>query len=136
MAYWLVKADPSDYGWEHLVRDRGTRWDGVANNLALKHIRAVRKGDEVLVYHSGSQKAVVGVARVTRAPYADPERDDERLVVFDLAAKRALPQPVTLAQIKAQAAFRDFPLVRMPRLSVMPVPATLWKRILEMAGQK
>lgn len=136
MAYWLLKADPADYGWAHLVRDRRTTWDGVSNNLALKHIRAVRKGDAALIYHSGSEKAVVGVARVTRDPYPDPERDDPRLVVFDLKPDRQLPVPVSLAKIKSVPAFRDFSLVRMPRLSVMPVPAALWNRILEMAGDK
>lgn len=136
MSYWLVKADPADYGWQHLVRDRGTVWDGVSNNLALKHMRAMSKGDEVLVYHSGAEKAVVGVARVASAPYEDPERGDSRLVVFDLKPRRALPNPVSLASIKAEPAFRDFALVRMSRLSVMPVPAPLWKRILKMAGDK
>jgi len=136
MAYWLVKADPSDYGWEHLVADRGAAWDGVSNNLALKHMRAVRKGDEALVYHSGAEKAVVGLARVTGDPYADPNRGDPRLVAFDLQAVRALKKRVTLADIKADAAFGDFALVRMPRLSVMPVTAALWKRILKMAGEK
>jgi predicted RNA-binding protein with PUA-like domain len=136
MAYWLLKADPADFGWSHLVRDRGTTWDGVSNNLALKHMRAVRRGDEAFIYHSGAEKAVVGVARVASDPYEDPERGDPRLVVFDLKPEGALQEPVSLAQIKSLSVFRDFPLVRMPRLSVMPVPAALWQRILRMAGDK
>ena len=136
MAYWLLKADPADYGWPNLVSDRGTAWDGVSNNLALKHMRMMRKGDEAFIYHSGAEKAVVGVARVASDPYPDPERDDPRLVVFDLKPKRALETSVSLAEIKAASAFREFPLVRMPRLSVMPVPSALWKRILKMAGEK
>jgi predicted RNA-binding protein with PUA-like domain len=136
MAYWLLKADPGDYGYADLERDRRTAWDGVSNNLALKHMRSVRKGDRVLLYHSGSEKAVVGLVEVVSDPYPDPARKDARLVVFDVAARKLLKRAVRLAEIKADSRFAQFPLVRMPRLSVMPVPATLWTRILRMAGEK
>ena len=134
MAYWLLKADPDDYGWTQLERDRRTVWDGVSNNLALKHLRGARKGDLALVYHTGAEKAVVGLAGIESDPYPDP--DDARLVVIDLAPRKRLPRPVSLAEIKADPRFAEFALVRMSRLSVMPVPAPLWQRILKMAGEK
>ncbi|UCE02816.1 MAG: EVE domain-containing protein [Candidatus Latescibacterota bacterium] len=136
MACWLLKADPADYGYADLERDRRTAWDGVSNNLALKHMRSVRKGDRVLLYHSGSEKAVVGLVEVVSDPYPDPESQDERLVVFDVAARKRLKRSVRLAEIKADSRFAQFPLVRMPRLSVMPVPAPLWTRLVRMAGEK
>ena len=132
MASWLLKSDPETYGLADLERDRSTRWDGVANNLALQHLRKVRSGDSCLVYHSGAEKAIVGLAQATSDGYADPR--DAKLVVFDLKFVRRLAKPVTLAALKADAAFADFALVRMPRLSVMPVPAPLYKRILQLAG--
>ena len=131
MASWLLKSDPETYGLADLERDRSTRWDGVANNLALQHLRKVRSGDSCLVYHSGAEKAIVGLAQATSDGYADP--GDAKLVVFDLKFVRRLAKPVTLAALKADAAFAEFSLVRMPRLSVMPVPAPLYKRILQLA---
>ena len=133
MAYWLLKADPDDYGFDALERDRRTVWDGVSNPQALGHMRAARRGDLVLVYHTGAVKAVVGLAEVASDPAPDPRAT--RAVVFTLQARRRLPAPVTLAAIRAEPAFRDFPLVRQPRLSVMPVPAALWQRLLRMAGE-
>lgn len=135
MAYWLVKADPDSYGYANLERDGTTRWDGVSNPLALKHMRAVAKGDAVLVYHTGAEKCVTGLARAASGPYPDPEDPSGRLVVFDLSAQRRLKQPVLLAAVKADPRFAEFPLVRMPRLSVMPVPPPLWKRLLDLAGE-
>jgi len=135
VATWLLKADPDSYGYDDLVRDKTTHWDGGTNNLALKHMRQMRKGDLALLYHSGKEKAVVGLASIVSDPYPDPARDDERLVVFDIKAKKRLRKPVPLAEIKADARFADFALVRMARLSVMPVPAPLWKRLLSMAGE-
>jgi predicted RNA-binding protein with PUA-like domain len=134
MASWLLKSDPDTYGWQDLERDRTTRWDGVANNLALQHLRKVRAGEPCLFYHSGAEKAIVGIAVAGSDAYADPH--DAKLVVFDLKIVRRLKQPVTLAQLKADAAFAEFALVRMPRLSVMPVPAPLHARILRLAGEK
>lgn len=133
MAFWLLKADPDDYGFDALERDDRTVWDGVSNPQALGHMRAARRGDLVLVYHTGSEKAVVGVAEIVADPVPDPKTD--RGVVFTLQARRRLPSPVPLAAIRAEPACRDFPLVRQPRLSVMPVPAPLWKRLLRMAGE-
>jgi predicted RNA-binding protein with PUA-like domain len=135
MAYWLLKSEPNDYSFADLERDGGTEWDGVKNNLALKHMRGVQAGDRALIYHTGKEKAVVGIATITSGPYPDPESEDERLVVFDIEPERRLKSPVTLATIKADPAFAEWELVRMPRLSVMPVAAALWKRILKM-GQR
>ena len=136
MAYWLLKADPDVYGYENLKQDKQTYWDGVANNLALKHMRNMKKGDEALIYHSGKQKALAGLASITSDPYPDPEKDDERLVVFDIKPRKQFKKLVTLKDIKADARFADFALVRQSRLSVMPVSAPLWKRLLTMAGEK
>ncbi len=130
--YWLLKTEPGDYSFDDLERDRRTTWDGVANNLALKHMREVREGDAALVYHTGKEKSVVGVARVASDPYPDPAAGNPKIVVFDLEPDRRLGRPVPLAEIKADARFADFSLVRISRLSVMPVPAALWKRLLSM----
>ncbi len=134
MAHWLVKSDPETYGLTELERDRKTRWDGVANAVAVRHIRAIRKGDDVFVYHSGGDKAIVGVARATTDGRDDPK--NAKLAVFDLQFVRRLAFPVPLAAVKADAQFAGFDLVRLPRLSVLPVPAPLWKRLLAMAGEK
>jgi len=135
MAYWLVKSDPETYGLDDLERDGRTVWDGVKNAVALRHIRSIRKGDGVLVYHSGADKAIVGLARASGDAYADPKARDPKLAVFDLEFVRRVKKPVTLATIKADSSFATFDLVRMSRLSVMPVPAPLWKRLVKMAGE-
>jgi predicted RNA-binding protein with PUA-like domain len=132
--FWLLKTEPSDYSIDDLERDAGTVWDGVSNNAALKHIREVAKGDRALVYHTGGERAAVGIARVTSDPYPDPRGDDPRLVVFDVEPERRLPEPVTLAAVKAEPAFEGFDLVRLPRRSVMPVPPAHWRRLLKMGG--
>jgi len=132
MTRWLLKTEPSTYSFADLEREGATRWDGVTSNAALKHMRAVRNGDELLVYHSGDERSAVGVARATSDPRPDP--DDPRLVVFDVAPVRRLSRPVSLATIKADAAFAGFELVRQPRLSVMPVADAHWRRILALAG--
>lgn len=129
MSYWLLKTEPSDYGYADLERDGRTVWDGVANNAALKHMRAVREGDEALVYHTGKERRAVGVARVVSDPYPDPRAGDERIVVFDIEPLRRLAAPAPLADIKRDPSFADFDLVRIPRLSVMPVPSNLWRRL-------
>ncbi len=134
MAYWLLKTEPGDYSFDDLEHDRRTVWDGVANNLALKHMREMRKGDHALVYHTGKEKSVVGVARVASDPYPDPASDNPRIVVFDLAPEKRLARPVPLAEVKADPRFADFALVRISRLSVMPVSAALWKRLLAMGA--
>jgi len=129
MARWLAKTEPDEYAYDDLERDSRGTWDGVRNPTALMHLRSFAVGDEVLVYHTGKEKRVVGVARVVRGPYPDPKQDDPRYVVVDLEPVRRLACPVTLAEIKADPAFAAFDLVRISRLSVMPVPAALWKRL-------
>ncbi len=133
MACWLLKSDPETYSFDDLERDRRTVWDGVRNNTALIHLRRMKKDDEVLIYHSGSDKAVVGVAKVSRGPYPDPTLQDPRCVVVDLAFSRRLSKPVPLSRIKADPTFASFDLVRISRLSVMPVAPPLWKRLLAMS---
>ena len=130
--HWVLKTEPSEYGFLDLVRDRRTRWEGVSNPVALKHLRSMLEGDEVLIYHTGNEKAVVGLARVVSRPYPDPK--DPKLVVVDVEPIRPLPRTVSLAEIKAEAAFADLGLVRVPRLSVVPVEPAQWKRLLAMAG--
>jgi uncharacterized protein YbbK (DUF523 family)/predicted RNA-binding protein with PUA-like domain len=131
---WLLKSDPDTYSFADLVRDGTTRWDGVKNPAALIHMRAMAAGDEVLVYETGDVKAVVGVAVVAKGAYPDPKAKDPRLVAVDLRAGKPLAKPVPLAAVKADAAFRDLGLVRMGRLSVMPVTAAQWKGLFALAG--
>jgi predicted RNA-binding protein with PUA-like domain len=133
MARWLLKTEPDCYPWEQLVKDKKTSWDGVGNALALKHIRTMKKGDLALIYHTGDEKAAVGVAEVVSNPYPDPKEADEKLVVVDLKPKRKLPNPVTLADIKADPAFAGWDLLRIGRLSVVPVPDPMWSRIEQLA---
>lgn len=134
--HWLLKTEPSRYSFDDLLRERRTAWDGVRNNLALSYLRAMKPGDRALIYHTGAEKAVVGLARVASAPYPDPGHDDPKLVVVDLEPEARLDRPVPLVAIKADPAFADFPLVRMGRLSVMPVAPEQWKRILSLAGTR
>lgn len=130
MAYWLLKTEPSTYSYSDLERDGKTVWDGVTNNLALKHIRSMARGDLAFVYHTGNEKAIVGIAEVASAPYPDPKKKQENLVVVDLKPKRRLQRPISLTDIKARKEFAQFALVRLPRLSVMPVPEDLWHALL------
>ena len=132
--YWILKTEPSSYSHDDLTRDGTTVWDGVRNPVALKHLRSMRKGDEVLIYHTGKERAAVGLARIAAGPYPDPGASDERLVVVEVAAGKRLRRPVTLADIKADGAFADLALVRQGRLSVVPVQAVQWKRLLVMGG--
>jgi predicted RNA-binding protein with PUA-like domain len=131
---WLLKSDPETYSFDDLERDGRTIWDGVRNNQALIYLRKMQKGDPVLVYHSGGDKQVVGLAEIVGGPYPDPKQSDPKLVVVDLKPKQRFPRPVTLAQIKADGTFADFGLVRMSRLSVMPVSLGVWERLLRMGG--
>jgi predicted RNA-binding protein with PUA-like domain len=135
MAYWLFKEEPDHYSLEDLFRDKRATWAGVGNNLALKHLRSVHKGDHVFYYHTGKEKAVVGVMEVVKDPYPDPERDDARFVVVDVKPISRLARPVSLAAIKANPKFADFVLVRMSRLSVMPVTDKQWAEIERMSKQ-
>lgn len=133
MTHWLVKEEPDHYAYDQLERDRKTVWSGVRNPLAQKHLRSIRKGDHVLYYHTGSQRAVVAVARAASDAYPDPSDAAGKRFVVDLVPERRLPQPVTLAAIKADRAFASFALVRLPRLSVMPVTDGEWTRIEAMS---
>ena len=130
---WLLKSDPETYSFGDLERDGQTRWDGVSNNLALKHLRSIQQGDTVLIYHTGEERAIVGTAEAASAPYPDPKQKDPRRAVVDLKAGKRLTRPVTLDEIKRQPALKDFALVRLPRLSVMPVAELHWKTLMELA---
>ncbi|NJN17362.1 MAG: EVE domain-containing protein [Oscillochloris sp.] len=132
--YWLLKSEPEAYSYADLEREASAVWDGVANNAALKHMREAQPGDMVLIYHTGDERQAVGLAEITSAPYPDPKQDDPRLIVFDVRPLQPLPQPVTLAAIKADPFFADFALVRQARLSVVPVNPEQWARILALAG--
>jgi predicted RNA-binding protein with PUA-like domain len=133
MSYWLLKTEPATYSYADLERDKKAVWDGVSNPLALKNIRAMAKGDLAFVYHTGEEKAIVGIAEITSAPYPDPKQNNEQLVVIELKPKERLKSPVTLAAVKARKEFAQWELVRVPRLSVMPVSAEQWKRLLAMS---
>ena len=134
MADWLVKTEPGDYSFGDFLREKETTWTGVKNPVALKHLRAMQSGDEVLIYHTGDEKAAVGFARVAKTAYPDPKQKDPKLVVVDLKAGARLPTPVTLATIKADPAFKDLALVRMGRLSVVPATPAQWQRLLRLGG--
>ncbi len=131
---WLLKTEPSTYAYEDLERDGTGVWDGVANPVALKHLRAMAVGDECFIYHTGDQKRIVGIARVTKAGYPDPKQADPKLVVVDLAPVGRIARPVTLAEIKASDLFAGSDLVRLPRLSVMPFSPAQWAAVLNWKG--
>ena len=135
MAYWLIKTHPTDYSFDDLERVKSAVWDGVSNNTALMHIRAMRKGDGVLIYHSEPEKSVVARAAIVSDPYPDPKAGNKKLVVVDIAPAGRLARPVPLDAIKKDKAFASFDLVRISRLSVMPVPAPMWKKLLLMANE-
>ena len=129
MGEWLVKTEPSEYSFDHLQKAGKAAWDGVRNPAALKNLRAMKVGDRVVVYHTGDAKAAVGLAEVVREAYPDPKSTDPRRVVVGLEAKKRLPRPVTLAEIKALPVFALSPLVRQGRLSVVPLTASQWKAL-------
>jgi predicted RNA-binding protein with PUA-like domain len=133
MGMWLFKTEPSAYSFAQLQRDQRTVWDGVKNPMALKNLGQMEKGDRVLIYHTGDEKAVIGTATALGPAYPDPKKHDPRLLVIDLAADTALPRPVTLREIKASPKFEGWELVRLPRLSVMPVSAEHWAEIHRLA---
>ena len=130
---WLFKEEPSSYSFDQFTKDGGTSWAGVRNPLAQKHLRSVRKGDRVFYYHTGGEKAVVGIAKAISDAYPDPNDTSGKLVVVDIAPVRALKRPVALAEIKASKEFTTFPLTRLPRLSVMPVSDAEWSGIERMS---
>jgi len=130
---WLFKEEPSSYSYEQFATDGRTTWSGVRNPLAQKHLRGVRKGDRVFFYHTGGEKAVIGIARAATDAYLDPADKTGRASVVDIVPVRALDHPVTLAAIKASKGFATFPLTRLPRLSVMPVTDDEWDAIEKMS---
>ena len=136
MNYWLVKSEPFKYSWEQFVKDGKTFWDGVRNYGARNNLRAMRKGDHVFFYHSNEGLAIVGMAEVVEEAYQDPTTVDPNWVVVDLKPVKALPRPVTLAEIKAEPTLRDMDLVRLSRLSVGMEKATEYRKILSMATAK
>jgi len=130
---WLFKTEPGTYSYDQLERERRTVWDGVKNALALKHLSSVAEGDEILFYHTGGEKAVVGVARVVRGAYPDRKQKDRRLLVVEIEPEGRLSRPVTLAAMRANRKLAGFDLLRLPRLSVMSVTASQWAEIVRMA---
>jgi len=131
VAHWLMKSEPESYSWGNLVRDKGTEWDGVRNNAARLHLKAMKVGDEAFFYHSMSDKAVAGIMRVTRAAQPDPK--DAGWVSVRVEPVKALPRPVTLGEIKAEPRLSKMELIRQSRLSVAPVRDEEWKAVLELA---
>jgi len=137
--YWLVKQEPSGprgYNFSTLQKEKTTVWDGVHNNLALKHMRNMKKGDSVLYYHTGDERQAVGIMTVTSKPYPNPEEDNERFVVVDVKYKRRLDKSVSLEQMKKEKSFKNWELLRISRLSVMPVPKTIWDKIISLSKSK
>jgi predicted RNA-binding protein with PUA-like domain len=130
---YLMKEEPSNYNYDAFAKDGGTTWTGVKNPVAQKNLRSIRKGDLVFYYHTGDEKAVVGIAKATTDAYPDPADPTGKAHVVDLIPVKKLKRPVTLAAIKADKRFKDFPLTYLPRLSVMPVTDSQWKMILDMA---
>lgn len=127
--HWLLKTEPSTYGWDDLVREKTATWDGVSNPVALRHLAAMKPGDDALIYHTGKEKAVIGIARVTRPAFPDPRARDPKQLVVEIEAVRPLSRPVPLAEIKADALFAESPLVRQGRLSVVPLTDEQFARL-------
>lgn len=136
MNYWLLKTEPSDYSFDDLVKDKKTVWDGVANNAALICIRNARKGDKAIIYHTGDERQMVGLAEIISDPYPDPKENNPKLAVFDIKPLRKLNKPVTLSEIKAIKKYSDFPLVKEGRKSVVEVPKAHWDEFMEMSGTR
>ena len=136
MKYWLAKQEPSGprgYSFEQFKKDGKTVWDGVHNNLALKHMRSMKKGDLVLYYHTGTERRAVGIMKIVSEPYPNPEEDDERFIVVDVKYVKPLARPVGLSEIKSDSQFAGWDLLRISRLSVVPVPAHIWSALIELS---
>ena len=136
MPYWLVKSEPNKYSWEQFVKDKQTSWDGVRNFAARNHLKAMKKGDEVLFYHSNEGLEIVGIAKVFKEAYQDPTTDDKNWVVVDLKPARKLKKPVTLAEMKTDKRLSNMALIKIGRLSVSPVSDDEWNVIMELAEKK
>ena len=135
MAYWLLKTEPHEYSYADLAQDGRSVWNGVKNPLALKYLRTLQPADKALIYHTGKERRVVGIAEIISLPYPDPELSNPLRVVVDLRPVRSLSRPVTLTQIKQDICFTGFDLIRLPRLSVVPVAIEHWQRILQLADE-
>ena len=135
MSYWLVKSEPDAYSWEQLEKDKQTNWTGVRNYAARLHLRSMKKGDEVLFYHSNEGLEIVGIAKLVKEAYQDPTTDDDRWVAVDLKVHTKLKKPVSLEEIKKDKRLKDMALVRIGRLSVQPVTEKEWAAIMELAGE-
>jgi len=134
--YWLAKQEPNGprgYNFETLKKDKKTVWDGVHNNLALKHMREMKDGDLVLFYHTGDERQAVGIMEIVSEPYPNPKEDNKRFIVVDVKYKKSLKRPVTLDEIKKQKIFQNWELIRISRLSVMPVPKHIWDAIIDIS---
>jgi predicted RNA-binding protein with PUA-like domain len=136
MAYWLVKSEPSVYSWDQFVAEKQTAWTGVRNYAARLHLRSMKKGDEVLFYHSNEGTDIVGIAKVVKEHYQDPSTDDDRWSAVDLKPLRKIKKPVTLEVIKKDKRLANMALVRLGRLSCQPVTDDEWKIVMELAGEK
>jgi predicted RNA-binding protein with PUA-like domain len=136
MAHWLVKSEPSVYSWDQFVQEKETSWTGVRNYAARINLNAMKKGDQVLYYHSNEGMEIVGIATISREAYPDATADKPGWVTVDIKPLRKLAQPVSLAQIKAEKSLTNMALVRLGRLSVQPVTDEEWKKVLQMAGEK
>jgi len=134
MAYWLLKSEPDVYSYDDLVRDKKTEWDGVNNNTALMHIRAMKKGDLAIIYHTGDERAAIGIAEIISAPHPDAALDDPKRVVVTIKPKKKFARPVGLPEIKADPVFAGWDLIRIGRLSVVPVPEKMWDHLAKLAG--
>jgi predicted RNA-binding protein with PUA-like domain len=134
MAYWILKTEPGAYSFDDLVRDKKTRWDGITNPVALRHLRSAAKGDTAVIYHTGDERAAIGLAEVLGPAYPDPDRADPKLAVIDIQAGKRLARPVTLDEIKRSPAFADSPLVRQGRLSFVPLTQGQWEALTKLAG--
>lgn len=133
VSYWLCKQEPSTYNLNMLQKDKKTTWDGVHNNLALKYMRQMKKGDLAFFYHSGDEKQIAGIMEVASSAYPNPKEKDPRFVVVDVKFKKKLQRPVTLGEIKANPKFKDWELLRISRLSVMPVSSQIWNEIIKIS---
>ncbi len=136
MSKWLVKSEPSVYGWDNLVKDKQTQWTGIRNYAARLHLRNMKKGDDVFFYHSNEGTEIVGIAKVVKEAYQDPTTDDDRWSAVDIKAHKKLKKPVSLDTIKKDKRLKNMALVRIGRLSTQPVTEDEWKIILEMAGER
>ncbi|MDE1842624.1 MAG: EVE domain-containing protein [Thaumarchaeota archaeon] len=131
MNYWLLKQEPTGYNLDSLEKEKKTVWDGVHNNLALKHMRAAKKGDQAIFYHTGDERQAVGIVEMITDPYPNPKESEKRFIVFDVKFVKRLKRPVTLDEIKNDAKFKNWELVKNSRLSTMPVPKPLWDEIIK-----